>query len=69
MEVVDGFRYTPSNSEATPPSSASSFVLDDDMTESSVVDCRSRMSIDTESVPQSEKSLELASDRYRGQFD
>lgn len=69
MEVVDGFRYTPSVSEVTVTGSASSFVFDDDLTESSVVDCRSRMSMDTESVPQSRKSLELASDRFRGQFD
>lgn len=81
MEVVDGFRYTPTQSEATPDSSVSSFIIDDGdlCTESSVVDCRSRLSMDTESLAPSRsddpangkdmKSLELAGDRYRGQFD
>ena len=83
MEVVDGFRYTPSQSEATElASSASSFIINDDdfCTESSVVDCRSRMSLDTESAAPSvrgscaaegrgEKSLELVGDRHRGRFD
>jgi len=79
MEVVDGFRYTPSQSEATGTSSASSFVLDDaDLcTESSVVDCRSRLSMDTETVTPSQtretsrnrKGMEASMDRFRGQFD
>jgi len=79
MEVVDGFRFTPSPSNATGTSSASSFVLDDaDLyTESSVVDCRSRLSMDTETVTPSQtrepsrsrKSIEASMDRFRGQFD
>lgn len=78
MEVVDGFRYTPSTEATEVASSASSFILNDDdlCTESSVVDCRSRMSMDTDSVApsftdrtRSKKSLELAGDRFRGQFD
>lgn len=69
MVVVDGFRYTPSNSEATVTSSASSFIIDDDATVSSVVDCRSRMSFDTESLSPSKKSLELAGDRLRRDFE
>lgn len=77
-QVVDGFRYTPSQSDATTTSSASSFVFDDaDLaTESSVVDCASRISIDTENVSvapdqgdRNRKILELAGDRFRGQFD
>lgn len=79
MEVVDGFRFTPSPSSATGTSSARSFVLDDaDLyTESSVVDCQSRLSMDTETVTPSQtrepsrsrKSIEASMDRFRGQFD
>lgn len=85
MEVVDGFRYTPSQSGVTPTSSEfassiSSFVLNDEdlRTESSVVDCQSRMSMDTGSVApsvfdaergRSEKSFELAGDQYNGRFN
>lgn len=78
LDVVDGFRYTPTRSEATEiASSASSFVMNDDdlCTESSVVDCQSRMSLDTASATpsvaagRSKKSLELAGDRFRGQYD
>lgn len=86
MEVVDGFRYTPTQSGMTPSesdtaSSVSSFVLNDEdlRTESSVVDCQSRMSMESRSVAPSvyeepegrrnEKDLELAGDRYRGRFN
>ncbi|KAK5958550.1 hypothetical protein OHC33_000393 [Knufia fluminis] len=61
VEVIDGFRYTPAQSDLTPTrcSSASSFILDDaDLsTESSVIDCRSRLSMDTESVAPSHRRV------------
>lgn len=76
IHIVDGFRYTPTQSDATLTSSASSFIIDDDATESSVVDCISRLSIATETEADTDairgrrkQSLELAGDRYRGQFD
>lgn len=80
MEIINGFRLALSPREATGiASSASSFILNDDdiCTESSVVDCRSRMSMDTESVSvahsvravsRDRKSLELAGDRFRERF-
>lgn len=59
MQIVDGFRCTPSQSAATVASSASSFILDDDVTtESSVVDCSSRLSMETET------DTDMASMRY-----
>lgn len=69
-EVVDGFRFTPSQSDATVTSSASSFILDDaDLyTESSVVDCRSRLSMETESINNSQ-TRETSRDRFRGNLD
>lgn len=84
VEVVDGFRYTPTPSDATPSVSASSFIIDDcdDGTEgTSVVDCRSRVSIETTTMGRPSVSslsrggrsrggsLELAGDRYIGRFD
>lgn len=78
LQIVNGFRYTPSQSEATElASSASSFMMNDDdlCTESSVVDCQSRISIDTGSgapsviAERSKKSLEFTGDRFQGQFN
>ena len=52
VEVLAGFNYTSSGSETSPSNSSGSFILDDAdiCTESSVVDCRSRLSVDTGSL-------------------